>query len=214
MNRVYLLVCLLLIGVAGGILLFLETQKKPSEPRMEGATVLAIIAKGFDYQEHVGVINILKSEGAAVVTASFTNETIYGHGGRYKPDIAFDEVNISLYDIIFIPGGDGPYNIIHHQDSEKVFKLLTQAYNEGKIIAAICHGPWVLAAADLVNGTTVTCASDPPMIADLKAHGAIVDTSKSVIRDGNIITANGPGAIKAFAEKIVEAFIEKYGTQK
>ena len=66
-------------GIAGGIFFFLETQKKP---RIEDAKVLAIIAEGFDYQEHVGVINILKREGATVVTASFTNETVSGHGDR------------------------------------------------------------------------------------------------------------------------------------
>lgn len=48
------------------------------------------------------------------------------------------------------------------------------------------------------------------MIDDLKTHGAIVDTRKSVIRDGNIITANGPAAIDSFAEEIVSAVVEQY----
>jgi len=208
LNRLYLAICLLIVvvGIAAGAFFFLGA---PKEPRIEGAKVLAIIAEGFDYSEYDGVVRILKKEGAVVTTASFTTETVSGHGGSYEPEVTFDEVNVSLYDIVFIPGGDGPYNIIHHQGRQKVFDLLTQAYNEGKIIAAICHGPWVLAAADLVNGKTITCYNDQPMIDDLTAHGATVDTSKSVIRDGNIITANGPGAIIAFAEEIINVFIEK-----
>ncbi len=208
MKRLHLALCLLSVvaaGVAGGTYYFLVILR---QPRIEDARVLAMIAEGFDYTEYTGLANILKREGATITTASFTTETLSGHGGNYQPDITFDEVNVSLYDLVFIPGGDGPYNIIHHQDNQTVFDLLTQARDEGKIIAAICHGPWVLSAADLVDGKTVTCTNDQPMIDDLIASGATVDTSRNVIRDGNVVTANGPSAVEPFAEEIIKAIIE------
>ncbi len=199
------LVALVAIGLA---VYFLIPQPK----RIEGVKVLVIVAEGFSYHEYAGVTRILSMEGATITTASFTKERVSGSGGSCKPDVTFDEVNVSLYDVIYIPGGNGPYSIITNPDNLKVYNILTEAYREGKIIAAICHGPWVLAEADLVRGKRVTCWNDQEMINDLKAHGAVVDTGKSVIRDGNMITARGLSAMHALAEEIIKALLEKEGS--
>jgi len=214
LKKSYVSICLLILvaGIATGAYFFL----KPKEPKIEGVKVLAIIAEGFDYGELYDVNRTLATEGITVTTASFTMYEVSRHGnypGNYEPDIAFDEVDVSRYDAVFIPGGDGPENIIEHQDGQKVFDILIQANSEEKIIAAICHGPWVLAAADVVNGKDVTCFNDAYMKADLTNSGAKVDITRSVIRDGNIITANGPQAVDAFAEEIISALTEKYGYQ-
>ena len=174
--------------------------------RMEGAEVLAIIAEGFDYKEFYDVLYTLVVEGARVTTASFTTEPVTAkYGETCIPEVTFSEVTISLYDIVFIPGGNAPYIIIHHPENQTVLDILTQAYGEGKLIAAICHGPWLLAAADIVSGTRVTCNPDPPMVDDLIAAGAIVDTSKSVIKDGDIITGRDWDSINELAEEIINA---------
>ena len=179
--------------------------------RIEGARILVIVAEGFDYNEYAGITGILSREGATVMTASFTKEWISGKHGSCKPDLTFDEVNVSFYDVIYIPGGNGPFNIITSPESWKVYEIISEANKRGKIIAAICHGPWVLAGADIVRGKNITCWSDQKMINDLKARGAVVDTRKSVIRDGNIITARGPKAINALAEEIIKAIQEMRG---
>jgi protease I len=211
MRKKYVLMFMWVIVLGLAVSLYFYTWiRKPIGNRLKGIRVLAIIAEGFDYTEYMGVVSYLKKEGAEVDTASFTVERIEGHGGSYVPDTMFNEVNVSHYHVIFIPGGDGPYNIIHHENNQTVFKILTEGFEQEKIIAAICHGPWVLAAADLVDGVSVTCWPDQEMIEDLKAHGALVDTQKSVVRDGNIVTANGPAAINPFAEEIVSAVVEKY----
>jgi protease I len=211
LKKLYVSICLLIViaGVVTGAYFFL----RPKESRFEGLRVLAIIADGFDYGELYGVNRTLAEEGIIMTTASFTTDGISGHRSyprNYGPDIAFDEVSVSLYDAIFIPGGNGPENIINHPDGQKVFDILTQAHNEGKIITAICHGPWVLAATNIVNGKNVTCYNDADMIADLIDSGAKVDTSQKVIKDENIITANGPQAVNAFTEEIVSVLIEKH----
>lgn len=209
MKKLYvsIYVLILVAGIATGIYFF--TQEKP---KTEDSKVLAIVADGFDYFELTGVNNTLAREGITMTTASFTTNGISGsYPMNYEPDISFDEVSVSLYDVIFIPGGNGPENIINHPDRQKAFDILTQAHSEGKIIAAICHGPWVLAAANIVNGKDVTCFNDADMITDLINSGARVDTSQSVITDENIITANGPQAINAFAEEVMSVLIEKHG---
>ncbi|UCC32980.1 MAG: DJ-1/PfpI family protein [Candidatus Bathyarchaeota archaeon] len=210
MKKLYVSICLLIVvaGVVTGAYFYL----RPEESRLEGFRILAIIADGFDYGELYGVNKTLAEEGIIMTTASFTTDGISGHGSyprNYEPDIAFDEVNVSLYDVIFIPGGDGPENIINHPDGQKVFDILTQAHSEGKIIAAICHGPWVLAAANIVDGKNVTCYNDADMVTDLLDSGANVDTSRYVVRDGNLITAIGPGVLNAFTEKILSVLIEE-----
>jgi len=198
------LITIIIIGLAA---YFLTSRPR----RIEGARILVIVAEGFDYHEYAGVTGILSREGATITTASFTKEWISGKHGGCKPDLTFDEVNVSLYDVVYIPGGNGPYNIITSPESWKVYEIISEANDRGKIIAAICHGPWVLAGADIVRGKRVTCWNDQKMISDLKAHGAVVDTGKSVVRDGNIITARGPKAINALAEEIIKAIQEMRG---
>ncbi|MGD8505432.1 MAG: DJ-1/PfpI family protein [Candidatus Bathyarchaeota archaeon] len=211
MKKLYVSICLLIVvaGVVTGAYFFL----RPKESRFEGFRVLAIVAEGLDYGELYGVNSTLMEEGIIMTTASFTTDGISGHRNyprNYEPDIAFDEVSVSQYDTIFIPGGNGPENIINHPEGQKVFDILIQAHNEGKIIVAICHGPWVLAAANIVDGMNVTCYNDADMVTDLLDSGANVDTSQMVVRDGNIITANGPQAVNVFTEEIVSVLIEKH----
>ncbi|MGB9718005.1 MAG: DJ-1/PfpI family protein [Thermoproteota archaeon] len=208
-QRVLVLIVVIAVGSITGAYFYTMHQRRASEGQLRGVKVLAIIAEGFDYTEYIGVVNYLRKEGAEITTASFSTKTVSGHGGSFTPEITFNEVNVSVFHVIFIPGGDGPYNIIHNEQNQTVFNILTRALNEGKIVAAICHGPWVLAAADLVNGVRVTCWRDEDMIRDLEAQGAEVDTGESVIRDRNIITANGPAAIEAFSREIVSALAEK-----
>ena len=214
MKKLHISICLLILvaGIATGAYFFI-TQKKP---KIEGVEVLAIIAEGFDYSEFYFVNSTLAREGIIVTTASFTTDGISGHGNyprNFEPDISFDEVDVSRYDVFFVPGGDCPENIIEHPDGQNVFDILIQANSEGKIIAAICHGPWVLAAAEVVNGKDVTCFNVEYVKADLISSGARVDVTREVIRDENIITANGPQAVDAFAEEIISALAEKYGYQ-
>lgn len=208
-KHVLTLIVIIATGSITGAYFYAEHQRKTSVGTIEGVKVLAIIAEGFDYTEYTGVVTRLKKEGAEIVTASFSTKTVSGHGGNYTPELTFNEVNVSLYNVIFIPGGEGPYNIIHHEQNQMVFNILAQALSKGKIVAAICHGPWVLAAADLVNGVRVTCWQDEDMMRDLEARGAKVDTSSDVVRDGDIITANGPAAIEPFSREIISALVEK-----
>jgi len=196
--------------VAGvGLSLYLKSQGSSTPesgmPRIDGARVLAILGSGYDHGEYTGVADILRGQGATVTAAGFTTAALTGHGGTTTPDIAFSEVNVSAYDAIFIPGGDGPRSILDDPRNQTVLSMVVQANNEGKILAAICHGPWVLAGARVVNGTNVTGNQDTHN--DLRAAGGNV-TGQRVVKDGNIITAVGPQDIPDFGEKVVIALAE------
>lgn len=178
--------------------------------RLEGVEVLAMVAEGSDHIEYTSVKSFLEGEGAIVTTASFETGTVVGHFGRFKAEITFDQVDASHYDVFLIPGGDGPHNMIDNEKNQLVYDILIQADEEGKLLAAICHGPWVLAAADLVDGCSVTCYPlDQVMIQYIMGAGASVNADKLVVRDGRIITGNSPDAITPFSREILEALLSK-----
>lgn len=198
-----ILVFAVLVVVLGFIYPMITEQN-----RLEGVEVLAMVAEGSDHMEYTSIKTFLEGEGATVTTASFETGTVVGHFGRFNAEITFDQVDASHYDVILIPGGDGPQNMIDNEKNQLVYDILNQADEEGKLLAAICHGPWLLAAADLVDGCSVTCYPlDQVMIQYIMGAGASVNADELVVRDGRIITGQSPDAITPFSREILEALL-------
>jgi protease I len=87
---------------------------------------------------------------------------------------------------------------------QPMIDLIRKAYAEGKIIAAVCHGPQLLISAGIVRGRRVT--SWPSVAVDLKNAGAIwVD--EPMVRDGNIITSRKPADLQKFNKAIIDALL-------
>lgn len=120
-----------------------------------------------------------------------------------EADFAFCEININDYDVFVFVGGTG---IAHYFHNEKLLTLARGGFEVGKIIAAICYAPTILANAGILQGKRATAHDDQR--ATLIQKGAQF-TGISVEVDGNIITANGPKAAHEFAEKIVEMLSAK-----
>jgi len=103
--------------------------------------------------------------------------------------------------IVGSAGGYAPDKMRLHQP---MVDLVRKAHAEGKIIAAVCHGPQLLISADIVKGRRLT--SWPSVAVDLKNAGAIwVD--EPVVKDGNIITARKPADLPKFNKAIIEALL-------
>jgi protease I len=118
-----------------------------------------------------------------------------------KVDTTADKVEASQFDAIIIPGGYAPDKMRLHQP---MVDLVRKAHVEGKIIAAVCHGPQLLISADIVKGRRMT--SWPSVAVDLKNAGAIwVD--EPVVKDGNIITSRKPADLPKFNKAIIEALV-------
>jgi protease I len=83
--------------------------------------------------------------------------------------------------------------------------LVAQAHQAGRIVAAICHGAWMLASAQIVKGRTATCFF---AIRDDLTHAGARYVDKEVVRDGNLITSRMPGDLPAFCRTIAEALEE------
>ena len=115
---------------------------------------------------------------------------------RTTSDLSLDEI-----DGVVLPGGVANPDQLRMDDP--AVKFVTDFVGSGKPLAAICHGPWTLVEAGVVDGRTLT--SWPSLQTDIRnAGGTWVD--QEVCRDGNLVTSRNPDDLPAFGEAIVELF--------
>lgn len=123
-------------------------------------------------------------------------------GYPVEVDVAADDVKAGDIDAVVIPGGYSP-DLMRRYPA--MVKLVREADEQGKIVAAICHAGWMLASADVLRGKKAT--SFFAIKDDLINAGADwVDAE--VVRDGNLITSRMPSDLPAFCRTIIEALGE------
>lgn len=120
--------------------------------------------------------------------------------GTYLVDVEVANASIEEYAALVLPGGVANPDALRQDDTAVAF--VADMINSGKPVAAICHGPWVLAEADVLQGRTLT--SYPSIRTDLRNAGAEV-VDERVVVDGNLITSRNPGDLEAFNSAIIEA---------
>ena len=168
------------------------------------ARVLIVATDGFEESELFGPREILQKRGAEVVLASLKKDpiqaTVHDDPGKtIRPDLTIDEVNPDDFDALILPGGvRNPDQLRSHAN---VIALIRTFDEQEKPIAAICHGPWLLVEADLVDGRTVT--SWPSIRTDLRNAGANV-IDQPAVTDGNIVTSRNPNDVEAFTNALID----------
>jgi protease I len=175
--------------------------------KLEGVRVAVLVEDLYENLELWYPVLRLREEGAQVfVVGPKAGETYKSKEGYpAKADKSAEEISADEIDAVIVPGGYAPDRMRRH---EAMVKLVREAAQKGKIVAAICHGGWMLAEADVVRGRTVT--SFFAIKTDLINAGANwVD--KEVVRDGNIVTSRVPSDLPAFMRTIIEALAEKKG---
>jgi len=175
---------------------------------LEGKNVLYVIAQQDFRDEELEIPEkILKKEGARVVVASITTNEARGMlGMRVKPDMTVRAAAADNFDAVVIAGGSGSVKL---SDYPEVLSVVRRFFEKGKIIAAICLAPFILAKAGILHGVTVTVSAADFAISELGRTGAIY-SDKHVVVDGKIITADGPSASKEFGEEIVRALLKSH----
>jgi protease I len=172
-------------------------------PKISDAKVLIIASDGFEESELFGPREILLGQGAEVVLASPDlkpiQATVHDDPGKtIRPDIRVDEVRAEDFDALLLPGG--VRNPDHLRTNKTVVDLVRAFDEQGKPIAAICHGPWLLVEADVVRGRTAT--SWPSIRTDLRNAGADV-VDEAAVTDRNIVTSRKPDDVPAFTEALI-----------
>lgn len=177
-------------------------------PSIPNARVLIVATDGFEEWELFGPRQILQKRGGEVVLASLKTDpiqaTVHDDPGKtIRPDLTVDQANADDFDALILPGG--VRNPDHLRTHENVIALIRRFSEQGKPVAAICHGPWLLVEADLVRGRTVT--SWPSIRTDLRnAGGNVVD--QAAVTDGNIVTSRNPDDVEAFTSALIDLIEE------
>jgi protease I len=121
------------------------------------------------------------------------------HGYPAKADISAAEVQARDFDAIIIPGGYSPDHMRRHK---AMVDLVTQAAQQGKVLAAICHGPWMLCSTKSLKGRRLTGFMS--IRDDVENAGAIWEDAPVVI-DKNLVTSRTPDDLPQFMKGIFEA---------
>lgn len=166
---------------------------------MSGRIVMIIAFQRFQEKEYDPPKALFEQAGYQVVTASSqpglaTNKT----GGKTKVDLTLDQVKVADYEAVTFIGGPGSFD---YYDDQTCHELARETVKQGKLLAAICAAPGILARAGVLKGKKATMFDDTGEIK--KGGGAFVP--QGVVIDGKLITATGPATAGAWAAAIVKA---------
>jgi protease I len=172
---------------------------------LNGKKIAILATNGFEQVELLEPRKALSEAGATTEVISPNDGEITGWkskdwGDTVRVDKTLDQVNPQDYDALVLPGG--VLNPDHLRMNPAAVDFVRKFVNTGRTVAAICHGPWMLVEAGVVNGKSIT--SWPSLKTDLKNAGANwVD--KEVCTDGQFITSRKPDDIPAFNHTIIDA---------
>jgi protease I len=175
---------------------------------LTGKKIAIIATDHFEEAELVTPRDELARAGAEVRVYSTDDAPIQAVKGDTEPtekvevDGTFGDLDVATVDAVVVPGGT--INADHLRTDEDAQHIVRDALESDKVLAAICHGPWLLVSAGVANGRTVT--SYPSLAVDLENAGATW-RDEEVVVDGNLITSRRPDDLPAFVDAISEALV-------
>jgi protease I len=173
-----------------------------------GKKILILATNGFEQAELEVPRDRLKAAGATVDVASPEQGQIRGWekkdwGRLVKVDKALADASADDYDAIVLPGGQMNPDTL--RINKAALALIRAFYEQKKIVAAVCHAPWLLIETGIAKGRDVT--SYPSVKTDLINAGANWKDAE-VVTDEGVVTSRNPGDLEAFSEKIAEEVAE------
>jgi protease I len=173
----------------------------PLEKRLKGKRVAILAEDLYEDLELWYPLLRFKEEGAEVMVlgSGDAREHHSKHGYPVAVDQAIQEADVEQFDAVVIPGGYAPDRMRRHPAMVNFVRVMA---HHGKIVAAICHGGWMLASAEVVAGKNLTCFFS---IKDDLVHAGATYQDAEVVVDGNLITSRQPADLPAFLDAIIAA---------
>jgi protease I len=186
-------------------------KMRMTRPASYSSAVRALIltADKFEDTELIVPYFRLLEAGARVDIAAPSTQPIGGeHGYVLAPDVTIDEVDSDRYDLLIVPGGfpDGAPATV--RDIPKAQAIARSFLERGKPVAAICHGPWLLASAGAIRGRRLTSFWHDGVPEDIRAAGGVWQDADVVV-DGNLVTSRWPPDLPVFTRAMV-AMVDAY----
>lgn len=179
-----------------------------AEKQLSGIRVAVLVTDGVEEAELVEPRKALEEAGAEVKVISPKAGKIqafkhHDKSSKIPVDMELDKANPDDFDAVQLPGG--VINADALRIDKKAQEFVRKTENEGKPIAVICHGPWLLVSAGLVQGRKLT--SWPTLQDDLRNAGAQWE-DREVLRDRNWISSRKPDDIPAFNREMIRLLAE------
>jgi protease I len=174
--------------------------------KLAGKRVAILVADGFEQVEMTEPRRALEDAGAETDLISPSKGQVQGwkhqdKADRFPVDVDLDAADAERYDALLLPGGVA--NPDKLRTIPKAVQFVSSFFDDRKPVAAICHGPWLLVEANVVQGRRVT--SWPSLRTDLRNAGAQW-SDQPVVEDDGLITSRKPDDIPAFNEAVVALF--------
>ena len=119
-----------------------------------------------------------------------------------KAELAYEKISAHDFDGVVVPGGFAPDHIRRHA---KACQFVKDLDSQGKLVASICHGPWVLCSAGVLKGRRATCFC--AIKDDVINAGARYEDSEVVV-DNNLVTSRKPEDLPAFCREAMKVLVE------
>jgi len=171
---------------------------------LSGKAIAILATNGFEQSELEVPRDRLKKAGATVHVISLAEGEIKGWdmkdwGRPVKVDKTLDQAASADYDAIVLPGGQINPDLLRVQP--KALSFIKEIFDARKIVAAVCHAPWLLIETGIAKGRKMT--SYKSIKTDVINAGAMWEDSQVVVDQG-VITSRNPGDLEAFSAKIIE----------
>ncbi len=179
-----------------------------SKQSLQGKRIAFLATDGFEQVELTQPWEAIKNAGAEVVLVSPKDREVQGmnhdeKADKFKVDESVHTASAENFDGLVLPGGVANPDALRMCDDSVNF--VRDFFKQHKPVAAICHGPWTLIEADVVNGRKVT--SWPSLKTDLRNAGAEWVDQECVCDEG-LVTSRNPDDLPAFCDKAIEEFAE------
>ncbi|QIO32407.1 type 1 glutamine amidotransferase domain-containing protein [Bradyrhizobium sp. 1(2017)] len=181
---------------------------------LTGKKIAILAANGFEQAELEVPQERLKKAGATVDVVSLAAGEIKGWdkkdwGRPVKVDKTLDQASAADYDAVVLPGGQINPDLLRVEPA--ALKFIKDIFDAKKIVAAVCHAPWLLIETGIAKGRKLT--SFKSIKTDVANAGAKWEDAEVVVDQG-VITSRNPGDLEAFCDKIIEEVKEGRHTRR